>query len=106
MVTTYNKRVVNIKPTSIALLQGVFMAVLGLGVAIMASLNTTVSIAQSTDSVLAGLTLGIARGAIAILIVPFVYFGIGWVIGFFQGFILNFLIEASGGIEVKLEDNK
>lgn len=106
MAASYNKRVVNVKPTSIALLQGVFGAVLGLAAAILFSLESTVSIADSTNSVLAGLTLGVAKGAVAILIVPFVYFGIGWVVGFVQGVVLNFLIEASGGIELKVNDNK
>lgn len=106
MKTTYNKRIVSLKPSSIAMLQGVFGAVAGLAVAILFSLNTTIDVAASTNSVLGGLALGLGAGALAIVVLPLVYFGIGWVIGFVQGIVLNFLIEASGGIELDLHDNK
>lgn len=102
----YNKRIVSIKPSSIAMLQGVFWSVIGLGIAILRSLNTTVEIANSTDSVLAGLTLGIAAGAVSIIVVPMVYFGIGWVLGIVQGYVLNYLIVTSGGIDMVIEDKK
>lgn len=106
MKTTYNKRVVSLKPSSIGMLQGVFGAVVGLAVAILFSLNTSIDIAESTNSVLSGLALGIGTGALAIVVLPLVYFGIGWIIGFVQGVVLNFLIEASGGIELRIKDNK
>lgn len=106
MARNFNKRVVSVKPTSIAMLQGTFGAVLGLAAAILFSLRTSVDIAQSTESVLAGLTFGVASGALAILVVPFLYFGIGWLVGLLQGFVLNFLVEASGGIELDIKDNK
>lgn len=102
----FNKKVVSVKPGSIAMLQGVFGAVAGLAVAVLFSLQTSVELAASTRSVLAGLTLGIGAGILSIVIVPLAYFGVGWVVGYVQGFVLNFLIEMSGGIEVKLDDNK
>lgn len=106
MASHYNKRVVNVKPTSIAMLQGVFGAIAGLAVAIIFSLEAFIEIADSTMSVLGGLALGLAAGALSIVVLPLVYFGIGWVVGLIQGFILNIVIESSGGIEVKLNDNK
>lgn len=106
MKTTYNKRVVSLKPSSIAMLQGVFGAVAGLAIAILFSLNATIDIAASTNSVLAGLALGLGTGALAIIVLPLIYFGIGWIVGFVQGVVLNFLIEASGGIELHVKDNK
>lgn len=106
MARSYNKRIISIKPTSIAMLQGTFASIIGLWVAIVFSLNTTVDIANSTQSVLAGLTFGVASGAAAIIVVPLVYFGIGWIIGLIQGLIINFVVESSGGIEVELTDNK
>ena len=104
--TNYNKRVVNVKPTSIAMVEGVFAAVIGLTVAILFSLRTSVQIADSTQSVLAGLTFGIAGGALAILVVPLVYFGLGWLVGLLHGFVLNVLIETAGGVELNITDNK
>lgn len=104
--TKYNKRVVSIRPSSIAMLQGTFAAIAGLVAAIIFSLGNAIDIAENTNTILGGLTLGVAAGALSIIVVPLVYFGIGWVVGFLQGFVLNFLIETSGGIEARLEDNK
>ncbi len=102
----YNKRVVSVKPTSIAMLEAIFAGVIGLTVAILFSLRASIQIADSTQSVLAGLTFGIAGGAITIIVVPLIYFGLGWLIGLLHGVILNFLIETSGGIEVNIQDKK
>lgn len=101
-----NRRVVGVKPTSVATLVGTFWSIIGLAVAIMFSLRTTVSIADSTSSVLAGLTFGLASGVIAIVVVPFVYFAIGWVIGVLWGFVINVVIRSSGGLVMTVEDNK
>ncbi len=106
MARSYNKRVISIKPTSIAMLQGTFASIIGLWVAIVFSLNNTVDIANSTQSVLAGLTFGVASGAAAIIVIPLVYFGIGWIVGLIQGWIINFVIESAGGVEVEIIDNK
>jgi hypothetical protein len=106
MSANYNKRVINVKPTSIAMLQGVFGAVMGLAAAILFTIGASLNIAETTNTVLGGLVLGIATGAVAIIVVPFIYFGIFWIIGLIQGFVLNFLIETSGGIEVSLKDTK
>jgi hypothetical protein len=103
--THYNKRVVSVKPTSIATYQGIFASIIGLAAAVLSSLRNSIEIAENTETLLAGLTLGIATGALAILVVPLIYFGVGWIIGLVQGLVLNFLIEASGGIEVRLDDN-
>jgi hypothetical protein len=101
----YNKRVISVKPTSVAIYQGIFASIIGLSAAVLSSLRNSIEIAENTENLLAGLTLGVATGTLAILVVPLIYFGIGWIIGLVQGLVLNFLIEASGGIEVRLEDN-
>jgi len=104
--TNYNKRVVNVKPTSIAMIEGLFAAVVGLAIAILFSLRSSIQIAESTQSVLTGLTFGIAGGAITILVLPLIYFGIGWLVGLVHGYVLNFLIEAAGGLDLSIKDNK
>lgn len=106
MATNYNKRVVSIKPSSIAMLQGTFAAAVGLVIAILYAMRSSIEIGQETESVLAGLTFGLAAGALAIFVVPLVYFGLGWVVGWVQGFVLNFVIETAGGIELNTSDNK
>lgn len=104
MAKVQAKRVVRIKATSLAAFQGVFWAVLGLGVAILRSLEASVDVANSTDSLLNGMVFGLAAGALSIVVVPLVYFGLGWVVGFVQGWIFNVVLGASGGLSFDLED--
>lgn len=93
-----SNQLVGVKPSTIALLQGTFAAVLGLGVAILLSLEGTVKFTQETNSVLVGLSLGVATGIVSLVVLPLVYFGIGWVIGFINGWILNIILRISGGV--------
>ena len=53
---------------------------------------------------LRGLTLGLASGFIAIVGVPIIYFAVGWVLGWIQGFLINALVSMSGGIVLKTEE--
>lgn len=101
-----NKRIVQIKATTLATFEGTFAALLGLGIAIIYSLNTTVDIAASTNSVLKGLAFGLTTGIISIMILPFIYFAFGWIIGLFHGWVFNIVLGASGGVAFQLEDEK
>lgn len=101
------KRVVGVKSSSLALFEGTFAGVAGLGVAILHSLRTTVEMAESTQSVLGGLAFGLTTGIVSILVLPFLYFGIGWVVGYLHGFVFNVIAESSGGIVLNMtDDNK
>ncbi len=101
-----NRRVVGVKPTSFATVIGTFWSIVGLGVAVLYSLRTSVEMAESTDSVLAGLTFGLASGVVAIIVVPLVYFAFGWIVGLVQGFVLNVVVESAGGLVLTVEDNR
>ena len=101
-----NKRVVGIKSSTLAVFEGTFMGILGLGVAILHSLRATVDVASETQSVLGGLAFGLATGIVSIIVLPLVYFGIGWVFGYLHGFIFNVVAETSGGLVLRLEDEK
>lgn len=98
------KKITAVKPASIAMFQGTLASIIGLGIAIIHSLETTVRIAATTESVLRGMTFGLATGIVSIIVVPFIYFGFGWVIGYLHGWIFNAVAQSSGGIEVKIED--
>lgn len=106
MAKSSNQRITGIKTSSLAMYQGVFAGVVGLGVAILYSLRNTVDMADSTDSVLAGLSFGLATGIVAILVVPLLYFAFGWILGAIQGFIFNVISETSGGIVVRVSEDK
>lgn len=99
-----NKRVTGVVATSIAMYEGVFASLIGLFIAILWSLRTTVDIANQTQSVLAGLTFGLTAGIVSIIVLPLIYFGIGWVIGLIHGAIFNIVAGTAGGIGIKVED--
>ena len=106
MAKRTNQKITGVKSASLALFVGTLWSVVGLGVAIMHSLRTTVDIAASTESVLSGMAFGLATGIVSIIVLPLVYFGIGWVIGYVHGFIFNVIAETSGGLVVRIEEDK
>ena len=106
MAKKTNKKVVGIKSSTLAMFEGTFMGILGFGVAILHSLRTTVDVAGETQSVFSGLAFGLATGIVSIVVLPLVYFGIGWVIGYLHGFIFNVVAETSGGLLIRLDDDK
>lgn len=103
---TESKRIVGIKSSTLAMFEGTFAAVLGLGVAIMHSLRSTVEVAESTQSVLGGMAFGLATGIVSIIVLPLLYFGIGWVVGYLHGFVFNVISETSGGLSFNMSDDK
>lgn len=106
MAKSGNKRLVRLDAKTVALFEGSFAAILGLGVAILHSLRTTVDIAAETESVLSGMAFGLATGIVSIIVLPLIYFGLGWIIGYFHGWVFNVVAETSGGIVMQLEDEK
>ena len=100
---TSGLRIVGVKPTTVGMLQGTTFFLVGLMVAITHTVSSTVQWAESTESVLRGLGLGLAGGFIAIVCVPLIYFAIGWVLGSLQGVIINALVSISGGIVVETQ---
>lgn len=97
------QNIVGVKPSTIALVQATFGAVLGLGIAVLRSLQATVAFGKETESVLAGLSFGVASGIVLVIVLPLVYFGIGWLLGYLNGWVLNFVVRASGGVVVYTE---
>lgn len=106
MAKSSNQRITGVKTSSLAMYEGVFAAILGLGIAVMYSLRNSVEIANSTDSVLAGLAFGMTAGIVSILVLPLIYFAFGWVIGMLHGFVFNVISETSGGIVVRVSEDK
>ncbi len=100
---TSGLRIVGVKPTTVGMLQGTTFFLVGLMVAITHTVSSTVQWAESTESVLRGLALGLAGGFIANVCVPLSYFAIGWVLGSLQGVIINALVSISGGIVVETQ---
>jgi len=104
--TSKKLTVTGIKATTIGALQGTLFALIGLVTAITFALSSFVDFVDSTDSLLRGLTFGLANGILAIFVVPLVYFAIGWVIGALQGVVLNALVNLSGGVTVMVRSSE
>ena len=102
-IVSEDVRVIGIKASTVGALQGTLFALVGLATAITFTVGQSVDFVQSTDSLLQGLTFGIASGFFAIVFVPIIYFVIGWVIGALQGLVINAVVGLSGGIVVKTE---
>ena len=101
-----NRRITGVKSSTLALFEGVFGSIIGLGIAIMYSLNTTVEYTEQTDSVFRGLAFGATAGIVSIIVLPLIYFAFGWVIGYIHGFVINVVAENSEGIVLRMEDAK
>lgn len=106
MAKKHNKRIVGIKSSTLANFYGAFWALIGLGVAIIHSLRSSVDVAAETESVLSGLAFGLAAGLVSVIVVPLIYYAIGWVIGYIHGFIFNVVAESSDGITLRIEDSE
>lgn len=104
MAKTTTRRVTRIHATTLATFQGTFASLIGLGVAILFSLQTTIQTAQATESVLRGMAFGLTAGVISIIVLPFIYFVFGWVIGLLQAWVYNAVLGAAGGIVFDLQD--
>lgn len=100
---TTELRVVGVKATTIGTLQGTLFALVGLVTAITFSASKSAHLVSETDSLLRGLTFGLASGFIVIISLPIIYFAIGWVIGWLQGIVLNIIVSLAGGVVFKTE---
>ena len=50
------------------------------------------------------MAFGLTAGVISIIVLPFVYFVFGWVIGLLQAWVYNAVLGAAGGIVFDLQD--
>ncbi len=98
--------ITGVKASTVALFEGTFAAAIGLFVAIVFSLRATINLSQETNSVLAGMSLGLLTGAVGIIVLPFVYFAIGWLVGYLHGMVFNAVVNASGGIAIYTAGSK
>lgn len=90
--------VVGLRASTVALFEATFAFVIGLGIAIIRSLELTVNLTQETNSVLLGLSFGLSAGVVLVIVLPLVYFGIGWLLGYLHGWVLNAILRMSGGV--------
>lgn len=104
MAKTLTRRVTRIHPGTLATFQGTFASLVGLAVAVLFSLETTIKTAQATQSVLRGMAFGLAAGVISLIVLPFIYFAFGWVLGLVQAWVYNAVLGAAGGLVFDLTE--
>ncbi len=104
MAKSNSKRITKIKASTWATFQGAFAGIIGLGVAILHSLESTIQVAEATDSVLRGMAFGMATGIVSIMVLPMLYFAFGWLIGIVQAWVFNVVLGAAGGLVFDVAD--
>lgn len=106
MAKVNQQRVTRVQATSWATFQGSFASIIGLGVAILHSLDSVARMAEATDSVLRGMAFGLATGIVSIIVLPMIYFALGWLLGLVQAWVFNTVLGVAGGIVLQVEDEK
>lgn len=99
-------RVTGVKATTIAAFESTLFGLIGLVTAIVYSFGALIDYAVETDSVLRGLTFGIAQGILVIILLPIIYAVVGWVIGLIHGWLFNAVAKSSGGIVLETKNAK
>lgn len=91
--------------TSLGKLVGVWAAVIGLIVGVIAAITSTVSVMTANDySILAGIGISIAIIIGWIVVYPLVMFLIGWVQGAIVAIVFNIVVSGSGGLELNVNE--
>jgi hypothetical protein len=93
-------RIKGVTPSSVALFTGTLSLIVGLVLAVAAMFEIWAAGTVASDSILAGLLFGMSTGILALIVVPLAYFGVGWLVGYVQGLILNVALAMMGGVSI------
>jgi hypothetical protein len=96
------KKIKKITPSSVARVLGIMYACLGL---VLGIIMMMVTILGSFFSAVGVGATSILFGLGAFIFFPILYGGIGYVLGAFFGWLYNFTLKWSGGVEIELEDS-
>lgn len=90
---------------SLAKLYGVWAAIVGIVVGVIAAVVTTVSLFQNNDfGVFSGLGVAVGVSLGWIVVYPFVMYLFGWLQGAVIAVVFNMVISGSGGLSVEVEE--
>lgn len=93
-------RITSVKPTTLAMFEGLFAAVIGFAVAVAAWIGLTAHYTAVTESLLKGLLWGLAPGLLAVIVDTLIYFAAGWIVGMVHGWLFNAVSAMMRGIVV------
>jgi len=96
-------KITAVNPISLGTFVGAFYAIIGLVIGIVIAFGSTLAawFGQAGISFLQGLGLGLAVGIFSIILIPIIYFIIGWIQGVVFGFIFNIVTSYMGGLEIE-----
>lgn len=98
-------KITAVNPVSLGTFVGTFYAIIGLVIGLVIAFGSTFAVwfGQSSVTFLQGLGLGVAVGIFSVVLIPIVYFIIGWIQGAVFGFIFNVATSYMGGLEIEAE---
>jgi len=100
-----NMKITKINPVSLGNFVGTFYAVIGVAIGLILAFGSAFSVWFGVEgwNLLRGLGFGLAVGILGVVILPFIYFIIGWIQGAVFGLIFNVATSYMGGLEVETE---
>jgi hypothetical protein len=93
-------RITGVKPTTLAMFEGLFAALIGFAVSVAAWIGLTAHYTAATDSLLKGMLFGLAPGILAVIVDTIIYYAAGWIIGLVHGWLFNAVSSGMRGIVV------
>lgn len=93
-------RITRVRPTTLAMFEGLFAALIGFVVAVAAWIGLTANYTAATDSLLRGMLLGLAPGLLAVIVDTIIYFAAGWILGIVHGWLFNLVSGWMNGLVV------
>ena len=102
-MATNKMKITAINPISLGTFVGTFYAIIGVFIGLIIAFGSTFAVwfGQASISFLQGLGLGVAVGLFSVILIPIIYFIIGWVQGVVFGFIFNIATSYMGGLEIE-----
>ena len=94
------EQVDRINPPTLAMLEGLLGAILGLALALVVFVQITAFGSVLTDSLLQGLLLGLGASAFSLIAVPVIYFVVGAGLGLVHAQIFNAIMLATGRLNL------
>jgi hypothetical protein len=97
-------RVARVNPRSLAMFVGLFAAAFGFVVAVVAWLGLVINYSVTTDSLLRGMLLGVGPGLLAVITTVILYYVAGWIVGYLNAMLFNWVAQSSGSMEIATKD--
>ena len=98
-------KITAVNPVSLGTFVGTFYAIIGVAIGLVLAFSSTFVAWFGHEGLtfFQGLGFGLAVGVLGIIILPVIYFIIGWIQGAIFGFMFNIATSYMGGLEIETE---